>query len=444
MKNIAAVRVVAFDEKDRPITTAPAHWSVKLDLEHGHVHLSTHGASLKYELAADTQLAAVADEKSETATGGTAGRIALTGIAASLMKSRTGSGGSLLDLRLAGDSERTVHEGLVIFKDTTAIGFTGSAEQVRRLLDHVPSSAKSEAAAKAATDLIELAQTMALNGEKALSELQAKIILLQRALLAQAKQLIEGGANLQARDAARTEAHRIGTSIADTERLMKLVAFQLASPSPALHEATGKKPKVTKSHALGIGALVVALIAPVAVFIWTPTPNPSRQVSDTDVSGGTNVDMQSSREAKPASNALTQTRTPASNVSGAKKSQPPPIVEAAPSSPIDSPTTVTAPVVPSTSDSNTSKVGGSQAPPIVEAAPPRPISRSTTIVTETAASSRARVGRLLDEGEFCISTRNFTCAIGKANQALNLEPNNGSAKELLYRAEWGSRGADID
>jgi hypothetical protein len=179
--HLAPEQVVAFDKDNQPCLFDPKQWRLSLDRRRTTItckapdHTTTH-----YSLANDTLCCLVISQQEKTAVGRTLARMALTGYASRRIMQGTGVGGALMDLSLRGTETRNVVAAVLLLKDTTTIRLEGSEEELTDFMARIPQSAMSEEGIQEAEAFTDLVKRMTADGERILTEIDAKIVPWQR------------------------------------------------------------------------------------------------------------------------------------------------------------------------------------------------------------------------------------------------------------------------
>jgi uncharacterized protein YecT (DUF1311 family) len=222
IKNLRAVNVVAFDRKGQPIITHPSNWIATL---HGNTIVLKYKSNvLTYDLSRDCLYLGIANQDESTDIGKTLGRVALTGLAGSLIKKGSFLGAALLDLSVRGTDKRSICTVWLLLKDRTSLAFECIPEDFEKLKKLAPSSATSREGARKADQLIDLVERMVVDGERVLVEIEQETAQLEQALK-KAKTDSETGAAFEIRNSARQEIDRLHSALDQQTELRRAVEF---------------------------------------------------------------------------------------------------------------------------------------------------------------------------------------------------------------------------
>lgn len=261
IRNPQAAWVVAFDDKDRPIATEPWNWSTRM--KGSQIELAFRGFRCRYELQKDVACVQVVRELDLRATGRTLGRMAVTGVAASLLRRGSFLGGALLDLSLRGGDRRKVYILQITFRDHTIIICECDAESLSQLAEFLPKSVISGYAEKRMVELLDIADRMVEDGERVLPELDAEIDALSEKL-EKTKALTESGADFKARDRARDERISLDIRLDEQKALRRAVRFGIELQKAA---SSGKLVRRPRSPILLLGGSFLLFLIAMMIFV---------------------------------------------------------------------------------------------------------------------------------------------------------------------------------
>lgn len=227
MNKLSVIRIVAFSNKNYAIHIPLSSWEVFLN---GKVlELKGAGSKVRYDLSNDLMCIFVTGKVEETAVGKTVKRMAVTGIASSLLSQGKGVGGAMMDLAVRGAETRIIVSARMVMKDTTTIDFEATEGEYRQFVSGLPANATTSQAKSRAEELISLVDRMSLDGHRSLPEIDGRIeAFIERRRLAE-KLIIDGG-SFEDRDVARQEVESLGNEIEYLQQLKKAVMYRLSTP----------------------------------------------------------------------------------------------------------------------------------------------------------------------------------------------------------------------
>lgn len=254
MKNLAAVRVVAFSRKNHAVHIHPNDWNVelfgkKLTLKGG-------GTKIRYDLQTDLLCIRITDKIEETAVGKTVKRAALTGIAAHMLSQGKGMGGAMMDIALRGSETRVIVFARMVMKDTTTVSFEATKEEYETFVSDLPPHARTNEAIEEADRMISLADRMAIDGARSLAEVDSEIDSLQKQQVL-ARSRYENGSSFQERDAARDEEQEILGEIECRQQLKKAAMHRLTAPPVLKRRGSMLKMAVVGATSIFCGILLI-------------------------------------------------------------------------------------------------------------------------------------------------------------------------------------------
>lgn len=223
---IGVQRVVAFDSRGMPLKVPLSKWKVDFNETSESIDLRYKSTRLRYRLRGDLEAVTKAGESSELALGKTLGRLALTGLAGSLLSQGKGMGAALMDLSVRGAERRKLAELLLVFADTTTVSVVVSGEDLDQLRSMLPGWFFSEKAWARMEKFARLVERMALDGERVLTELQGRVSELKDEI-EKCKKAVDQGETFAVRDAAREKVSDLASEIAYTESLARVVRWEL-------------------------------------------------------------------------------------------------------------------------------------------------------------------------------------------------------------------------
>ena len=300
MNKLSVIRIVAFSNKNYAIHIPLSSWGLCLN---GKIlELKGAGSKVRYDLSSDLMCIHVTGRVQETAVGKTVKRMAVTGIASSLLSQGKGMGGAMMDLAVRGAETRIIISARMAMKDTTTIDLEATEDEYRQFVSGLPACATTSQARSRAEDMISLVERMSLDGPRALPEIDGRAeALIKQKQLAE-KQIIDGG-SFGERDAARLEAENLGNEIEYLQQLKKAVMYRLSAP-PALTRKAG----FLKKYAVTGLALAGAMVVLGAVF----GGNPDGQESGGDAPEKTEsaVSAGNAQAASPKAHAVAKVEAP--------------------------------------------------------------------------------------------------------------------------------------
>lgn len=254
MKNLAAVRVVAFNRKNHAVHIHPNDWNVeifgkKLTLKEG-------GTKIRYDLQTDLLCIRITDKIEETAVGKTVKRAALTGIAAHMLSQGKGMGGAMMDIALRGSETRVIIFARMVMKDTTTVSFEATKEEYETFVSNLPPHAITDEAVEEADRMISLAERMAIDGVRSLAEVDSEIDSLQKQQVL-ARNRHENAGRFADRDAARQEELEILGEIEHQQQLKKAAMHRLTAPPVLKRRVSLIKMVVVGATSIFCGILLI-------------------------------------------------------------------------------------------------------------------------------------------------------------------------------------------
>ncbi|WP_158809289.1 hypothetical protein [Beijerinckia sp. L45] len=218
------------NERGEWLDIQPATWDVRFDRRVG--ELSVRFAKTNEVLDLKNLLAIwFGDERQVTDVKRTIGRMALTGIGASLFSKGEagGLGAGLLDLSLRGKEQKLIVSGTLIFRNSAAISFSLPRVEFDQFAKFVPPHAFEEGAAEQAVTSFGLLERMRADGRRVLAELagdydsaHARVQLL--------KADSEAGATFSLRDEARQAAAAAQVEVDNLKFLLVGLLFDHGIP----------------------------------------------------------------------------------------------------------------------------------------------------------------------------------------------------------------------
>jgi hypothetical protein len=179
------------------------------------------------------------DEKQRTEVGKTARRMALSGVAAGLLRGGphpglAGVGGALLDYRIAGTEKRTIFTGLVhvVFRDFSTVDILCDRSEFAQLCSVLPQEAFSSERAERANEQFSTIRRMATEGPRVLTELTKNISDLKEEINAAAN-ACEHGARFKERDEARSKLEQMKEQLSIQQASLQTVRYLIESGAAA-------------------------------------------------------------------------------------------------------------------------------------------------------------------------------------------------------------------
>jgi peptidoglycan hydrolase-like protein with peptidoglycan-binding domain len=210
-------KVFAFGPNDEPLLTFNNDPEAYLSENGIEIRSQSASHTVRYSLATDVRCLDVLDERKKVALGKTAARMAFTGFAWSMIRSRRGSnvglGSALLDYRYFGSSHNKVAEIHIVFLDMSSITIECAEKQATSILRGVSESAFSAQEIKEAKKEHELLRRMLKDGPRVIPELQADIAKLKEQIRIQ-QDKSENAETFSQRDQARQELQTLKQQIA--------------------------------------------------------------------------------------------------------------------------------------------------------------------------------------------------------------------------------------
>lgn len=209
--------VVAFDDAGEAISNFGDALEARLDEDTISLYSPEAGRVLFHSLANDVRALEIVDSKEKLDIAKTAGRLALTGIAWSMVRPRrngnVGLGSALLDYRYFGTEKYAVAHIQITFRDFTRIVLECDEAQLSAIEKLIPHERGSAKAAKDTAKAIGLIKRMISEGPKHLGELRSRVSDLETAIAKKSK-IAHDGATFEERDAARHEVEVLRDKIA--------------------------------------------------------------------------------------------------------------------------------------------------------------------------------------------------------------------------------------
>lgn len=209
-------------------------WRATFNLRRGEIVCTRGWIKVRRKLK-DTWSLQLQEVGQEKAYARTLGRVAVTGIASSLLKKGAGLGGALLDASLRGFDKNTLYAGTIVFRDLSIVSFVGNAHEIDALVRAVPERALTEKWISSANELIDRAVRLAQDGKRGIAELDLDISQNWR-LQAEAENAATAGAQYSDRDAARERFKYVSAELMLMESLRHAATFLL--------EASAHEPEI--------------------------------------------------------------------------------------------------------------------------------------------------------------------------------------------------------
>lgn len=276
MKNLAAVRVVAFSRKNHAVHIHPDDWNVelfgkKLTLKGG-------GTKIRYDLQTDLLCIRVTNRIEEAAVGKTVKRAALTGIAAHMLSQGKGMGGAMMDIALRGSETRVIVFARMVMKDTTTVSFEATKEEYETFVSDLPPHAITDEAVEEADRMISLADRMAIDGVRSLAEVDSEIDSLQKQQVL-ARNRHENAGRFVDRDAARQEELEILGEIEHQQQLRKAAMHRLTAPPVLKRRVSLIKMVVVGATSIFCGILLIGAFSGGSQEANDPAPSAASEPS---------------------------------------------------------------------------------------------------------------------------------------------------------------------
>ena len=305
MKNLAAVRVVAFSRKNEAVHIHPDEW--KVALYGSKVTLKGGGTKIKYDLMTDLLCIYVTDRIEETAIGKTAKRLAMTGISAHLLSPGKGMGGAMMDYSIRGAETRVIVHARMVMKDTTSLTFEAAEEEFEKFVAGIPSFVQSQEAIDESRKMISLADRMAVDGTRSLAEVDSKIAALREQQI-RARQRTTTDGSFEERDNARLEEQNVAGEIEYQLQLKKAAMHRLSAPPVLKRRIRLTNVIVVSGTLIFVSSILYLSISagsqdqgsepdqPVAA---APTPAPQKQAKDANADISSQAPHRISEPANP-------------------------------------------------------------------------------------------------------------------------------------------------
>lgn len=283
------IRVVALDSNGLPISKDPKDWQVSVNIPAKQLNLTCNRFQVIYRFEEELLHVTVTNKSEEIDLGKTLSRMALSGLSASYLRKKEGSGigGALLDLSVRGSEKTVIAEGVLCFTDTSLIKFEATKEELAAISTIFPADSFSEKSRTKFERMLEKLKRMVEDGAQILPEIAASITKLSEQLK-EAEDNVAKGTTFEERDAARDAVRSIKSQISDLQTFHKIVGFELREPEKiaVIKSATVKKDPFTKNVAIICVLAVLSIgLAQVIINNYVNIPDKVEDKSNVDISG---------------------------------------------------------------------------------------------------------------------------------------------------------------
>jgi hypothetical protein len=179
---VYALRFFNYDKKQIPIISTTGNTSMYFVSPNLSIFYPDKSLRFDYDVRTDIRCMSVLDEKNQTNTAKTFGRVVLTGLGAGLLSHNEGAllGGGLLDYSLRGKEQYSVVGAMIVFRDFSTLVVQGQDSELRKFMSFVPPQAFSDTRVANVTEQLDRINRLASDGTRIIPELNEKISDLQK------------------------------------------------------------------------------------------------------------------------------------------------------------------------------------------------------------------------------------------------------------------------
>lgn len=258
--------VVAFDAAGQAVMAPLAQWKVSYQARQASLEIKCDTYVKKYDLRTQVVMAGTGDSQKKVSIGKTLGRVALTGLL-------HGRHAASADLRWGGVDRDEYHEFVMVLDDTTRVTMEMDNAEVKELWELLPDAAKEDAASERAEKMMLRINAMVADGERVLTELQAKRSSLDTEFQAQHLK-IEAAASFDERHEARERCAAITQQLTELSTVQRAVQYDFAvikhTEALKLANAAPSKPVAVAAKPLQMAAAMTTSVpAPMSVSFAT-------------------------------------------------------------------------------------------------------------------------------------------------------------------------------